>query len=364
MPKTVLPRTALPKPAWTSDWTIGVRLWMERRGEAVLGEGRAELLAAIGRTHSITAAAKSVGMSYRRAWNIVQEVNQAAGDPLVTAAVGGATGGGAQLTPHGHFAVDLFEQLHTAVRHAAAGMLHRIVATGPEADCVHLSAAISLQEAVGQILTDYALQNPAVKVRAVFGASNELADHLLAGAPGDLFITGDAAHLDRLHAAGKIDTRGRRTVAANGLAAICLAGKLSSIHAPGDLASKKIKHVAVADEASPLGGCTRQYLAARRLYDALSPKLVQVDNARAVVTAVHSGAAEVGLSFTSDAAMASGCRTLFHVPASQASVQYEAAVLRGGQRIDAARELLKFLSSPQAARSFRRCGLRPAGKEK
>ncbi len=354
----------MPKPVWTSDWNIGVRLWMERRGDAVLGEGRAELLSAIGRTHSITAAAKAVGMSYRRAWNIVQEVNAAAGEPLVTAAVGGVAGGGAQLTARGQFVVELFEQLHTAVRGAAAGLLHRIVAPGPDADCIHLSAAISLQDAVGQILTDFALRQPAIKVRAVFGASNELADHLLAGAPGDLFITGDSAHLDRLQAAGKIDVRGRQKVAANGLAAICLSGKHTSVHQPRDLTSDRIKHVAVADPAAPLGNCTHRYLTAKRLYEALRPKLVVVDNARAVVTAVESGAAAVGLSFSSDAARSPGCRTLFHVPASQAGVSYEAAVLRGGQRTAAARALLKFLASPQAARSFRRCGLRPVSKIK
>ena len=82
------------KPAakWMDDWKVGVRVWVERSGKAVLGEGRAELLAAIGEHHSITKAAKSTGMSYRRAWNLVQDVNAAAGEPLVAAAVGGTEG--------------------------------------------------------------------------------------------------------------------------------------------------------------------------------------------------------------------------------------------------------------------------------
>ena len=77
----------------------------------MLSEGHAELLGAIGRTHSISAAARSIGISYRHAWLMVQEVNAAAGSPLVEAAVGGARGGGAQLTEQGRYAVDVLEQL-------------------------------------------------------------------------------------------------------------------------------------------------------------------------------------------------------------------------------------------------------------
>ncbi len=53
-----------------------------------------ELLDAIGRHRSITAAAKIVGISYRKAWNMIQEINTAAGDTLVESAVGGVKGGG------------------------------------------------------------------------------------------------------------------------------------------------------------------------------------------------------------------------------------------------------------------------------
>ncbi|HEX3599497.1 MAG TPA: LysR family transcriptional regulator, partial [Lacipirellulaceae bacterium] len=75
------------KAGWGSDWKVGVRVWIDRDGQTVLGEGRAELLAAIASEHSITKAAKLAGMSYRRAWNMIQEINAAASDPLVEAAV-------------------------------------------------------------------------------------------------------------------------------------------------------------------------------------------------------------------------------------------------------------------------------------
>ena len=74
-------------------------------GRKVLGPGRVELLEHIDRQRSISAAAKQMNMSYRRAWELVRDMNDAAGVPLVEAKTGGSEGGGARLTPHGRAAV-------------------------------------------------------------------------------------------------------------------------------------------------------------------------------------------------------------------------------------------------------------------
>jgi molybdate transport system regulatory protein len=94
-----------------SHWGLKVRVWVERDGRKVLGPGRAELLEHIVRLHSISAAAKQMGMSYRRAWELIQDMNEAAGVPLVEASTGGAGGGGATVTPHGHQAIRLYREL-------------------------------------------------------------------------------------------------------------------------------------------------------------------------------------------------------------------------------------------------------------
>lgn len=66
-----------------------------------LGPGKADLLAAIGRTGSISAAGRELGMSYRRAWILVQQMNRAFRGKLVTTGIGGRRGGGAGLTALG-----------------------------------------------------------------------------------------------------------------------------------------------------------------------------------------------------------------------------------------------------------------------
>ena len=79
---------------------IRARVWIEERGECVLGDGRARMLGEIDRLGSISAAAKALGMSYRNAWEHVKKMEQRLGKPLLERSSGGASGGGSRLTPY------------------------------------------------------------------------------------------------------------------------------------------------------------------------------------------------------------------------------------------------------------------------
>lgn len=80
-----------------------------------LGPGKALLLERIRDEGSISAAGRAMGMSYRRAWSLVEEMNAAFADPLVDSARGGAGGGGARLTEAGSEALRRFRALEAAV---------------------------------------------------------------------------------------------------------------------------------------------------------------------------------------------------------------------------------------------------------
>jgi molybdenum ABC transporter molybdate-binding protein len=344
--------------AWASDWKVGVRVWVERNGQTILGAGRAELLQAIEAERSITQAAKTAGMSYRRAWTMIQEINDAAGEPLVEAAVGGKQGGGARLTDRGRLALEIYQRVRQNLVESTAGALHSALLNSRGNDCIHLAAAISLQEAVGQILAEYALLKPAVRVRTIFGASNELADHVLAGAPGDLFLSAEAHELDRLEAANRLRKGSRRLIARNGLAFIGQP-RSKDLHKVPELLASRWKHIALAVPDCPLGRYSRVYLEHNALYDKLLPKVLHVDNSRAVLAAVASGAAEVGLAFSSDAAGHGAWKCLLRVPAARAAAKYEAAIISRERPHAAASALIDFMNSPTARRCFRRCGLQP-----
>jgi molybdate transport system regulatory protein len=68
---------------------------------ARIGPGKVALLEAIGRSGSISGAGRALKMSYRRAWELVEELNRTLGAPVVSTSAGGAGGGGAALTPAG-----------------------------------------------------------------------------------------------------------------------------------------------------------------------------------------------------------------------------------------------------------------------
>ncbi len=87
------------------------RFWIARGEETFLGIGRVTLLERIRICGSISEAARSMGMSYRHAWELVESMNRIAARPLVTTAVGGRGGGGAVVTSDGEEAIRFFHQL-------------------------------------------------------------------------------------------------------------------------------------------------------------------------------------------------------------------------------------------------------------
>lgn len=76
-----------------------------------LGPGKVDLLESIGREGSISQAARERHLSYRRAWNMVDTMNQCFKEPLVISVTGGKGGGGAQLTAAGEKVIQLYRKM-------------------------------------------------------------------------------------------------------------------------------------------------------------------------------------------------------------------------------------------------------------
>lgn len=93
--------------------------------EIAMGPGKAELLEAIAETGSISASAKRLGMSYRRAWLLVDTMNRCFREPVVASAAGGAGGGGAQVTDFGREVLARFRAMSRAVDRALDPQLER-----------------------------------------------------------------------------------------------------------------------------------------------------------------------------------------------------------------------------------------------
>lgn len=97
-----------------------IRIRISYGEHIAIGQGKADLLEAIGHAGSISAAARALGMSYRKAWLLVDEMNQCFRSPVVVTAKGGSRGGGAQVTALGEEALARFRQLQAKAAAAIA----------------------------------------------------------------------------------------------------------------------------------------------------------------------------------------------------------------------------------------------------
>jgi molybdate transport system regulatory protein len=94
------------------SFKIKSRIWIETENGMFLGNGRVQLLKAIEETGSLTKAAKSLNMSYKKAWNLVDSVNKNAAEEVVSTNVGGKDGGGAIVTGYGKILIQKFDDLN------------------------------------------------------------------------------------------------------------------------------------------------------------------------------------------------------------------------------------------------------------
>ncbi|NER11871.1 LysR family transcriptional regulator [Leptobacterium flavescens] len=94
------------------DYKIKSRIWVEHKDGMFLGEGRIQLLKAIKSEGSLSKAAASLSMSYKKAWNLMDSMNKSAKEPLVVASTGGKGGGGAAITAYGEKMITAFENIN------------------------------------------------------------------------------------------------------------------------------------------------------------------------------------------------------------------------------------------------------------
>jgi molybdate transport system regulatory protein len=110
----------------TSNDCADIRLRVMLAPEIPLGPGKAQLLEGIKETGSISAAGRRMGMSYKRAWYLVEALNSHFHAAMVEATKGGKSGGGAKLTPLGIEVLAAYREMEEAAARAVAPILRRL----------------------------------------------------------------------------------------------------------------------------------------------------------------------------------------------------------------------------------------------
>ncbi len=106
--------------------SLSLRIQLDPEGR--IGPGKIELLEKIAALGSISAAGRAMEMSYRRAWELVEELNTLFGQPVVERQIGGKNGGGASLTSLGRVLVSRFRAMEQAAAEAVAEHLEALQA--------------------------------------------------------------------------------------------------------------------------------------------------------------------------------------------------------------------------------------------
>jgi molybdate transport system regulatory protein len=116
---------------------VRLKLTLTMKSGARIGPGKAALLESVRSSGSISAAAREMGMDYKRAWLLVDSLNRAFDTPVVERVTGGPGGGGAVLTPFGETLLGRYRRLEAAAARMAADDLkaldkHAVPDPGPK----------------------------------------------------------------------------------------------------------------------------------------------------------------------------------------------------------------------------------------
>ena len=253
---------------------------------------------------------------------------------------------------------------------ARAGLIAALLwlfglAAGAAQERVTVFAAASLKTALDEIAADYAAAGGAA-VDVSYAGSSALARQIEYGAPAAVFISANAAWMDRVEAAGLLAPGTRRDVLGNRLAVIAPAQggpepfalnagtELSGLLDGGRLAMALVTAV-------PAGIYGREALEALGLWDGVAGQIAETENVRAALRLVALGEAPLGIVYATDARAEARVRVVAEIaPELHGPITYPAALLREGDT-GAARAFLAYLSGAEAAAVFAAHGFLPAG---
>ncbi len=221
-----------------------------------------------------------------------------------------------------------------------------------------IAAAASLQGALEEVGLAIAKDQPDIILQYNFAATSTLVRQIEAGAPLDVVFSADEANMDNLAKAGLIVDSTRTDVLRNELVLIVKAALAADVvRTPADLGKDAIKHVALCDEAVPIGHYGKDLLTKLDLWKKLEPKLVRPDNARATLAMVVHEAAEAGFVYTTDVGKDAAVRVVYRAGDKDGvDIRYPAAAVKSTKHAAAAAQYVKLLQSAAARQIFEKFG--------
>lgn len=220
-----------------------------------------------------------------------------------------------------------------------------------------VSGAASLTDVLAEIGAAYSEANPNVSIVFSFDSSGTLQTQIEEGAPADVFVSAAQKQMNGLEEKGLILADTRINLLENKVVLVVPAASQLDITTFEDVATDKVKMVAVGGESVPVGQYTQQIYENLGLWDEVSAKANYGENVRAVLAWVESGDVDCGIVYATDAASTEGVRIVAEAPEGSVDpVIYPAAVIAASEKVDDAKDFLTYLSGEEAVALFEAAG--------
>jgi molybdate transport system substrate-binding protein len=222
---------------------------------------------------------------------------------------------------------------------------------------VTVSAAASLTDAFQEIKAVFERERPATTVVFNFGASGQLLQQILAGAPVDVLATADLDTMERAERQGAVVAESRRVFARNELVVAVPASSAIPLGRLADLARTDVSRIAIGNPDSvPAGKYARDILVTARLWSDLEGRFVFAQDVRQALDYVARGEVDAAFVYRSDAIGAVNRAKIAFIPKTETPVLYPAAQVKGAANATGAGAFLQFLRSDAAWRILERYG--------
>ena len=191
-----------------------------------------------------------------------------------------------------------------------------------------------------------------------FGASNDLARQIIAADKAEVFISADEGWMNQVAGAGLVDAASRRPLLSNRLVVVVPADSTVRINSAADVADNGIRRLSLANpDAVPAGKYAKEWLEKAGYWDDVLDRVVPGVDVRAALAAVEAGAADAGIVYRTDAAIAKKVRIAYIVPETEGPrIVYVIAALKDRPRHDLARQVIGCFEGTEARAQFELSG--------
>jgi len=223
---------------------------------------------------------------------------------------------------------------------------------------LNISAASSLINALNEVNSAYTQLKPWVTISLNSGSSGTLATQIQNGAPCDVFLSADAANMDKVQNANLLLAGSRVNLLTNKIVLIVPKASTLGLKSFNDLTLTTVKLIAIGDPASvPAGTYAQAAFTQLGILAAIQSKFVLGANVTQVLQYVDSGNVDAGVVYSTDAISDSNVTVIATGPAEvNATIVYPAAIIKASKVASAAQDYITFLNSAQARTIFVKYG--------